>query len=88
MIQQTSLMAYQEMLPNITKTQNSVYAVLVTLHEATNAEIAGFLGWSINRVTPRVLELRQKGLVVPFGRRACKVTHNMSNSWKVVKNGF
>jgi hypothetical protein len=42
--------------------------------DATNAEIAAHLAWPINRVTPRMLELRKMGLVLQSCRRDCKAT--------------
>lgn len=36
---------------------------LSILGQATNQELADYLHWGVNKVTPRVLELRQKGIV-------------------------
>jgi len=35
--------------------------------DATNAEIALKLGWPVNRITPRCLELRKMGLILDAG---------------------
>ena len=51
--------------------------------DMTNMEVASALHWSINRVTPRVFELRDAGLVVSNGKRRCGVTGNTSYAWKV-----
>lgn len=67
--------------------QATVYETLLQrgLHGATNAELADVLGWPVNRITPRVYELRGEGtdnpladdpLVVPLrdnGRRGSRV---------------
>jgi hypothetical protein len=37
------------------------------LVDATNAELAAKLGWPVNRITPRILELRKMGLVLDAG---------------------
>ncbi len=52
----------------ISKRQAQVLKVLaVDLKQATNRMIAKHLDWDINRVTGRVSELREKGLVEHAG---------------------
>lgn len=41
------------------------------------------LGWEINRITPRIFELREKKLVVEASKRKCKVTGRTAIAWKV-----
>lgn len=89
-VQQTSLLAYRErVLPHLGESQRAVLEVVVDAtgkgFDMTNMEIAQVLRWSINRVTPRVLELRERGLVVEHGRRACGVTGNLALAWRVKK---
>src|SRR5690625_8032644 len=43
--------------------QLAVYDVIRRNRDVTNREIAGILGWEINRVTGRTHELRKMGLV-------------------------
>ncbi len=62
--------------------QRAVYDVIRHRRNVTNSEIAEALGWSINRVTPRTLELRERGLVVPADRRECRVTGSTVQSWR------
>ena len=40
----------------------------------TNMELAEILSWSINRVTPRIGELRNLGYVREFCVRKCRIT--------------
>jgi len=85
----TSLKAYYEkVMPILGKRQLQVFTVfLKNPDEAfTNMEIAQKLGWSINRVTPRVLELRHMKLLTLHERRPCKVTGNESMSFKLPHN--
>ena len=63
-VTETSKEAYKGIVPILGETQTTVLSALVYLKEATNAEIADFLDWSINRVTPRIFELREEGYVV------------------------
>lgn len=82
MLQQTSLEAYQKVQPKISYSQQAILSVLEGFKSPlTNAEIAKLLGWAINRVTPRVLELRNKGLLVDCGVRPCTVTQNNAHQW-------
>ena len=62
--------------------QRTVYGLLRRYPGGlSNMEIAHYLGWSVNRVTPRVFELRQKGLVVPGPRRPCTITGQTVQTW-------
>lgn len=64
MIQQTSLLAYLgEVRPKLNNSQQMVLEVLEQIYPANNKQIARHIGWSINSVTPRVLELRKAGRV-------------------------
>ena len=65
MIQQTSIDAYiQAVRPNLNTKQQDVYMALKNLKVACNQDISEFMDLPINNITPRCLELRQKGLVV------------------------
>lgn len=64
MITQTSLIAYLDVKTKLGPRHVSVVQALQELGNANNRMLAAQLGWEINRVTPRVLELRQKGKVV------------------------
>ncbi len=73
-VQPTSLWAYETVA--VGKRQGDVLRALRELTEATDQEIADFLAWTINRVTPRRGELVERELIVaarhkdgPFGHR-------------------
>ena len=87
MIQETSLEAYLEVKPRLGEKQKEVYRLLKNAtrvgFDMTNMEIAQALKWSINRVTPRVYELRQAGLVVLSQKRLCSVTGRRAMAWKI-----
>ena len=84
MIQQTSLTAYDEVKTKLGEKQLQVYEVLKNLESANNMILAKKLGWEINRVTPRVLELREIGLVVQDCMRMCPITKRMTIFWRIV----
>jgi len=84
MIQQTSLKAFQEIQPKLPECRRIVYETIKKADkDLTNMEIAARLGWSINRVTPRVKELREMGLVILSQVRKCRVTKNTAKAWKI-----
>jgi|YelNatPaOPRAMG01_1025707.scaffolds.fasta_scaffold166269_2 DNA-binding MarR family transcriptional regulator len=86
MVQETSLEAYRQIQPCLGQKQAEVYRLLKRATECgydmTNMEIARALRWSINRVTPRVLELREMGLVVLSQKRSCAVTGRTAMAWQ------
>lgn len=49
----------------------------------SNMEISQILQIPINRITPRVYELREQGMVSMDIRRACKVTGMQVRTWVV-----
>lgn len=86
MVQETSLdVYYHKVLPTLGRRQRQVWNLFETYNRQnlTNMEAAELLGWSINRVTPRVLELRELGLLVFSRRRRCTVTGNFAMAWKL-----
>jgi hypothetical protein len=82
MIQDTSLHAYALATQNLGAKQKQVLDALRFFPDATNAEIAAHMGWPINRVTPRMGELRDQELVLDAGRPRCKVTGGMARAWR------
>jgi hypothetical protein len=46
------------------KTQKAVLDALRFFPDATNAEMADYMDWPVNRITPRMGELRKQGLVL------------------------
>jgi len=84
----TSIEAYRtRVLPCLAQSQAVVYELLCQASwnkmDMTNNEIASALHWSICRVTGRVKELRDAGLVVASQKRRCGVTQNRVYAWKV-----
>jgi len=62
-VRQTSIEAYECIYDDLGKKQKEVYDVIESSDGLCNQDIAEILGWGINRVTPRVKELRDFGLV-------------------------
>ena len=85
-VQPTSLEAYfEKVLPKLAECQQRVLDVFYENPDRdwTNMELAEYLGWSVNRVCPRVLELREKGILVRSCRRRCRVTGNNAYAWRI-----
>jgi hypothetical protein len=78
----TSLWAYAQASQNLGAKQKEVLDALRFFPDATNAEIAAHLKWPVNRITPRILELRKMELVFDAGRRTCKVTGSTAHAWR------
>lgn len=81
-VRETSLIAWMRVQPLGDK-QERVYDVIRSNGRVTNMEIAQLLGWSINRVTPRVMELRKMDRVRLDGYRECSVTGRTACVWTV-----
>lgn len=83
-VQQTSLESYIS-LTDIGQRQAQVYYALKELGQANNLMIAKKLGLPINSVTPRVLELRNKGIIQQAMTLPCPATKRLTRFWRVVK---
>ncbi len=85
MVNQKSNDSYKQLFDEgvISKRQAQVLKVLhQELGQATNRMIARKLDWDINRVTGRISELREKGLVEHAGDYKDTETDRTVNLWK------
>ncbi len=64
--------------------QQTVYGVIKSKGKATNRMIAKHLGWDINRVTGRVTELVNLGLVDAEGTHYDNETNRTVTLWKAL----
>lgn len=87
-MQQTSLLAYAEVgVPlRLARRYDQILRALGG-QELSNTEIGLRCGLPINCVTPRVLELREKGDVVLAGKRRCRVSGRQVLTWRRIENG-
>jgi len=84
MIQETSLEAYKVLIPELGNLQETVYNCIIEHPGMSNHDIARYLGWEINRVTPRVKELRDKGLVIVSHHKTDGITSRRVICWKTI----
>ena len=83
-IRTTQVDSLQKLKPTIGLKQKTVHAAIKTKGMATNRMIAKALGWDINRVTGRVTELVNKGMVVSNGTYYDKDTNRTVTLWKAL----
>jgi hypothetical protein len=79
---QTSLLSYRK-LERIGSKQRMCYDVIKRLGGAANYDIAEQLKWPVNRVTPRVKELREFGFVQEAYKMLHPVTDRKVIYWEV-----
>jgi len=80
--QQTSIDAYYSLI-NLSGKRKEVYDAINSLETACNLDIAYYLKWSINRITPRVKELRELDLVEEDRRAKTFRTGKTVIYWKI-----
>ena len=80
-VQATSLKAYKGIKQMLTNKQAIVLNVFSYNEYFTNSELADKLGWSINRITPRVFELRAKNKLEKKYKRKCRITGRTAIAW-------
>lgn len=80
----TSILAYNDIKSTLHPRQKEILDVIKNLGSCTNSEITRYSGIAINRVTPRVFELREKGLVILDCKKECPVTGRLAMAWRVV----
>lgn len=69
MIRKTQVESFKETLKTISDRQKSVLGALTVAGPSTNRELAKLLNWDINRITGRITELVNLGLVTTEGTK-------------------
>ena len=86
MIQSTSLEAFYSIIGELNYRQKQIFDAIDKYKSVSNLDISRLLQLPINSVTPRVLELRNKGLVVCDGYKIDRITERRMKTWRCVKN--
>lgn len=81
--QVTSLISYFEALQTLSKRHKEVLLALKHLNIANNLMISRYLGLPINSITPRILELREKGIVIYHHTASCPITKRSTNFYTI-----
>ena len=80
---QSSLPAYKELGKD--KCRQLVYEAICEMQICTDRQIAEYLKWSINRVTPRRGELVETGNVIQFRKQRDPETGRTVSFWSKSK---
>jgi len=80
----TSHLAKESALKSVSERQAEILAFIVHHGEVCNFDIARGLNLDINRVTPRVKELREKKMLIDAGEKMSK-TGRIAHYWRAVK---
>ena len=80
-IQETSIISLYSILSELGDRQKEVLVALKHLKVANNLMISRYLNLPINSITPRINELRKKGLVIKHHVSACPITGRSSIFW-------
>lgn len=87
-VQQTSLWAYRKL--TLIKKESMYNKIIKFLSETQNAysnrEISELINKPINSITPRVKELRDKGIIINAGTQKDIYTEMTVNTWKLKEN--
>lgn len=85
MIQPTSLEAYEVIKPTLGYRQTYVYEHIQQHPDCCNHDIAHGIGLEINCITPRVKELRDKGLIICSGHKIDLSTNRRVMTWRAIQ---
>lgn len=87
-VQDTSREAYHnDVEPHLSDKQREVYIALqMSKRPINNQEVADYLGWLINTVTPRMNELVEMGKAEEAFRAVYPKTNRRTIYWQVAKN--
>lgn len=83
----TSLIAFEKILPKINERQHLVLEHLSWVEDATDAMIGKSINLPINCITPRRLELFKKGCVISTRKEICLVTGGTATYWQITEKG-
>ena len=81
-VQPTSLEAFMSIRDELGPKQQIVLKALEIVGHASNKELVTLVGWPINCITPRILELREMGLVEYDSERIDPLTGRSEMVWR------
>lgn len=87
MMQQTSIEAFQKVLPKIGMRQRQVLEHLSWINDATDAMIGASIKLPINCITNRRGEILKKGLIEKSRVDVCLCTGGTATYWKITEKG-
>lgn len=82
-VQTTSIISLYSILDELGDRQKEVLVCLKHIQPCNNLMISRYLNLPINSITPRIKELREKGLVIKHHTGACPITKRASIYWVI-----
>ena len=83
-IRKTQVNSLKKLTPTIGKKRQTVYGVIKSKGKITNRMLAKHLSWDINRVTGRVTELVNMGMVKASGTTKDSETNRTVTLWETL----
>jgi len=84
-VRDTSKQAFNDIIDKLPMSRLKVFrAIQENGNKASNHQVSAKLGWGINRVTPRMQELRNIGLVRFAGKSTDKISGKSVCLWEIV----
>lgn len=84
MVRDTSLSAYKEITADLCDKQRDVISAAASFERPVcNAELATKLNWPINCITPRVKELRDRGVLIEAGKKPGPPAGRKVHYWRL-----
>ena len=83
MIQETSIEAFYDILPTLNERHRLFYNLLKVYPGCSNNDLSRISSYKINAVTPRINELRKKGLVRFSHHKTDRITKKRVMCWVV-----
>ena len=82
-VQTTSIISYYEVLNTLGERQKQVLLAMKHLKSANNLMVSKLLNLPINSITPRMNELRKKGILIYHETKACPFTLRSSKFYRI-----
>lgn len=84
-MQDTSVRAFDSIRHTLANRHLVIVSTMPGREDWSNGELADFLHWPINTVTPRICELRKAGIVEFSQRRPCSITGRTIMAWRIIR---
>lgn len=82
-VQVTSIISYYEVLNTLSKRHKEVLLAMKHLKCANNLMVSKYLNLPINSITPRMNELRTKGIIIYHHTEACPINKRSTRFYTI-----
>ena len=85
-VRDTSIDAFNKIVDSLPLSRLLVFRAIQSIGgKATNSQLRRVLGWEINRITPRVQELRKLGILRYSGKHLDNETKKEVCQWEIAR---